>query len=311
MKYKIYVLLLLLVMFAGLSKVDAYMCYYASETVAGRIDITEGMYAQIDRIGIKPRESNTEYHVANCYINNYIDLSLDEGEVYYEDKERFLVPSYEPDVTNPSCPNYLIFYDKGGNRGGVFVTNDEKIALGARSHFDSAEVKRYDSKLYYAHSLYDAPPYIYGPTTPEQEKMLEQEEKKQSQEYWDKAAVFYTYNGVMLTGDDVCDLDDPNCDLFKVCGLLLGFKDDPDSIRSLLNDILKYVRIIVPILIVLLGSFDFGRAMLSGKEDEMKKAQITFIKRIVAGVVIFFIPALVNVIMWIANNIWSYTTCEL
>lgn len=85
------------------------------------------------------------------------------------------------------------------------------------------------------------------------------------------------------------------------------------SLIDLLNDILKYPRIIVPILVIGLGLIDLGKAVMASKEDEMKKAQKTFIKRVIIGVAFFFIPALVNIIMWLANIVWNgmYPTCGL
>ena len=85
------------------------------------------------------------------------------------------------------------------------------------------------------------------------------------------------------------------------------------SLIDLLNDILKYPRIIVPILVIGLGLIDLGKAVMASKEDERKKAQKTFIKRVIIGVAFFFIPALVNIIMWLANIVWNgmYPTCGL
>lgn len=93
-----------------------------------------------------------------------------------------------------------------------------------------------------------------------------------------------------------------------------GKNGQPLSIRYLMNEILTYVRIIVPILIIGLGSLDLAKAMVSGKEDEMRKAQKTFIMRVVAGVAVFFVPVIVNIVMWIADKVWyglGYTTCRL
>lgn len=85
------------------------------------------------------------------------------------------------------------------------------------------------------------------------------------------------------------------------------------SLIDLLNDILKYPKIIVPILVIGLGLVDLGKAVMASKEDEMKKAQKTFIKRVIIGVAFFFIPAFVNIIMWLANIVWNgmYPTCGL
>lgn len=94
---------------------------------------------------------------------------------------------------------------------------------------------------------------------------------------------------------------------------LFGDKNNPDSISYMINQALQYVRIIVPILIILLGTIDFAKAVIAGKEDNMKKAQSTFVKRLVAGVAVFFIPLLVNIIMDLADMVWAgeYFTCPL
>ena len=88
---------------------------------------------------------------------------------------------------------------------------------------------------------------------------------------------------------------------------------DP-SIIELINDILKYPRYIVPGIIFVLGTLDFFKAVTAGKEDEMKKAQRTFVKRVIIGVCVFLVPVLINGIIWLANMAWEglgYTTCSL
>lgn len=94
--------------------------------------------------------------------------------------------------------------------------------------------------------------------------------------------------------------------------VLFGSKDDPESVRYLINEILGYVRIIVPILIILLGTIDFAKAVLAGKEDNMKKAQSAFVKRLIAGVVVFLVPTIVDIIMGLADIVWAgeYIHCN-
>ena len=75
--------------------------------------------------------------------------------------------------------------------------------------------------------------------------------------------------------------------------------------KKLLNDILKYPRYAVPAIIIVLGTLDMFKAVIAGKEDEMKKAQRTFVKRVIIGVAVFLVPLLVNVIIWFANTAWS------
>ena len=86
------------------------------------------------------------------------------------------------------------------------------------------------------------------------------------------------------------------------------------EIKDMLNEILTIVRIVVPILIILLGSIDFAKAVIAGKEDKMKKAQSDFVKRVIAGVAVFLVPTIVDIIMWLAEIAWqgtSFVPCDL
>lgn len=93
---------------------------------------------------------------------------------------------------------------------------------------------------------------------------------------------------------------------------LFGSKNNPESIRYLVNQVLGYIRVIVPILIILFGTIDFAKAVLAGKQDNMKKAQTDFIKRLIAGVVVFLVPTIVDIIMELADIVWAgeYIHCE-
>ena len=97
------------------------------------------------------------------------------------------------------------------------------------------------------------------------------------------------------------------------CKGLFVSKKDPDSLRSLINEILEYPRIIVPVLVIVLGMIDLAKAVVASKEDEMKKAQATFVKRLIIGVAFFLIPVFVDIMMWLADIVWNgmYTSCNI
>lgn len=85
------------------------------------------------------------------------------------------------------------------------------------------------------------------------------------------------------------------------CEAIFGSPSDPNSLRSFINDILKYPKILVPVIVIALGIIDFAKAVIASKEDEMRKAQLTFIKRVFIGVAIFFVPTIVNILMHFAD----------
>ena len=54
------------------------------------------------------------------------------------------------------------------------------------------------------------------------------------------------------------------------------------------------------------------KAVVASKEDEMKKAQKTLVKRVIIGIAIFLLPVLINAIMSLADMIWeNYGSCGI
>ena len=91
--------------------------------------------------------------------------------------------------------------------------------------------------------------------------------------------------------------------------ILMYILDCPDNItkdlQGILNvvgDIIQLFKIAVPILLIVLGMFDFFKAVSAGKEDDIKKAQGMFIKRVIYGVVIFLIITIVMLLMGIISD---------
>lgn len=73
--------------------------------------------------------------------------------------------------------------------------------------------------------------------------------------------------------------------------------------------VVNIIKIIIPALLILYGTFDFAKATISSDTEEMKKCQVKFIKRVCIGVAIFFIPTLINVIIGLMSN--GISVCQL
>ena len=88
---------------------------------------------------------------------------------------------------------------------------------------------------------------------------------------------------------------------------------DPPSVAYIINRVLGITRIIAIALLIVLGTLDMGKAVLAGKEDEMKKAQSTFVKRIIACICVFLAPVFVRIVMSLANMAWddNYKSCTI
>ena len=73
-------------------------------------------------------------------------------------------------------------------------------------------------------------------------------------------------------------------------------------------------KIAIPFIIIVFGMMDFGKAVVSEKDDDIKKQAVKLGRRAVAGIIIFFIP---SIVAWIFGTIADYTsgkesftTCE-
>lgn len=78
--------------------------------------------------------------------------------------------------------------------------------------------------------------------------------------------------------------------------------DDIDAIIKLIKGILKLIQILIPVALIIMGSVDLGKAVLSSDDKEIKQATSKLIKRAIAAVVIFFIPFLVNLVMGLVQD---------
>ena len=56
-------------------------------------------------------------------------------------------------------------------------------------------------------------------------------------------------------------------------------------------------QIFAPILLIIFGMIDLAKGITSGKEDEMKKGQATFVKRLGVALLLFFIVTIVRLVL--------------
>lgn len=83
------------------------------------------------------------------------------------------------------------------------------------------------------------------------------------------------------------------------CEDLLG-----EELVGYIQQIVNIIKIVVPILLIVLGTIDFGKAIFVNDEGEMKKAQTKFIKRLIIAVAFFLVPTLITLLLNIAHSIW-------
>ena len=79
------------------------------------------------------------------------------------------------------------------------------------------------------------------------------------------------------------------------------------------GNILSVFKIVIPLLIIIFGMIDLGKAVVASKDDEIKKAAKQLLMRLIAGVVMFFVPTIVGFAFGLADGInegSDYGVCE-
>ena len=87
----------------------------------------------------------------------------------------------------------------------------------------------------------------------------------------------------------------------------------PKKILELSNTVVNIMQIAVPVILVIMGGIDLVKGISSQKDDDIKKAQGIFIKRLIMGALVYFIFVIVkffiSVIGGSSDGIWKCVEC--
>ena len=83
----------------------------------------------------------------------------------------------------------------------------------------------------------------------------------------------------------------------------------PSTLVSIVGLIYKAIQIGVPIILIIIGMFDMGKAITQQKEDEIKKAQSLLVKKAIAAGIVFLMFSLVSLLLTAVggheDNTWN------
>ena len=84
------------------------------------------------------------------------------------------------------------------------------------------------------------------------------------------------------------------------------FLDTCENLAPLINlikhGIIPLIQIGIPIILIVLGMLDLGKAVVASKEDEIKSAQKMLIKRCIYAVAIFFVVVIVQLVFGLLSS---------
>lgn len=76
-----------------------------------------------------------------------------------------------------------------------------------------------------------------------------------------------------------------------------NFCHDFSKTLQLLSVFLLIIRLCVPIFIIIVGSIDIYKTVTSGKLDDLKKNLLILGKRLIIGLIVFFIPTILRLVI--------------
>ena len=78
------------------------------------------------------------------------------------------------------------------------------------------------------------------------------------------------------------------------------------SIIGIAKTVLRVLQIGIPIILLIFGTIDMGKAVMAGDEKEIKAATNILIKRAVAAVIVFLLFMVVSVLTgWVGGTEWK------
>ncbi len=82
-----------------------------------------------------------------------------------------------------------------------------------------------------------------------------------------------------------------------------GFISDiPSKIAFITRTIYFIIEILVPIALIIIGSIDLIKGIMGSNDDEIKKGQKIFVKRLVAACIVFFVLAIVKLVVGVLGD---------
>ena len=90
------------------------------------------------------------------------------------------------------------------------------------------------------------------------------------------------------------------------CGTI---KNIPANIPKVTKIIYLILQVLVPIALIIFGMLDLVKGVMAQKEDEIKKGQQTFVKRLIAATLVFFVFAIVKMFASFLQDSTTVTDC--
>lgn len=99
-------------------------------------------------------------------------------------------------------------------------------------------------------------------------------------------------------------------DIMDMLVLSSSFCTETKDIWKVVGKFLWIFKIVIPLLVIIFGMIDLGKAVVGSKDEDIKKAAKQLLYRVIAGLCIFLIPTAVSFAFTLVDNVDNdYKTC--
>ena len=95
------------------------------------------------------------------------------------------------------------------------------------------------------------------------------------------------------------------------CKGVVGTDGIPGDIVSIIHYLYLAIQVLIPIVLIIFGMIEFGKAIAAQKEDEISHAKSSFLKKLIIAGVVFLTLTIVELVFNFAtsgdnqDNIWT------
>ena len=90
--------------------------------------------------------------------------------------------------------------------------------------------------------------------------------------------------------------------VLNVCENVIGAKGIDSNLANIIHYVYLGIQVVIPVLLIIFGMIELGKAITAQKEDEIKKAQAGFLKKLILAVIVFLVFSIVALVFDFASG---------
>ena len=281
MKKYFVILVTIICLFLSIDNIKALTCRYGDDNLKVTFVINKDGSAKRARVSGANESKFSDEPVAN-WKKTYLDGVTFVGKDYYE--------------KNYKCPKYAILERShaGVKLSLLWLASSDHLFVSDETNYNSIK-DAIDKKYDHYNSSY--PMTLELIETPSNNGQNENQDRPYyCTDFKDKASCenssnYINYMCVWNKQFNYCNVDNL---VYVQCG---DAYDIPYQVPGLVSFLYNLLKIATPIILIVVSIISLLKAMASSSEDEMKKAQKSLVRKVIAAVMVFLVLSIVQFVI--------------